>query len=124
VAAIKEQEQDWQDRLDDLQTKRREALVTSIISQLCGGIDQRPVYLFSRGIEQLDKGAINRILARAGVQLKSKATVSERRVRITLDDGRQVEHSVFWLSRKLPEGVTDEDAEAEDRAEAPAAQEG
>jgi hypothetical protein len=55
------------------------------------------------------------------VQLKSKATVSERRVRVTLDDGRPAEHTLFWLSRKLPEGVKDE---AEDLAEAPAGQEG
>jgi len=45
------------------------------------------------------RGVINRILATAGVQLKSKATVSERRVRVTLDDGQTAEHTVFWWPR-------------------------
>lgn len=49
------------------------------------------------------------------MQLKSKATVSERRVRLTLDDSRPAEHSLFWLSRKLPEGVRDEDTAAPDK---------
>ena len=55
------------------------------------------------------------------MQLKSRPTASERRVRITLNDGRQAEHSVFWLSRKLPDGVKDEDAEEDDTEDPPAA---
>jgi hypothetical protein len=132
AAAIRDQEADWTDRIDTLRGRVREAreraqtaeaLVVSLLTQLCGGVDQRPQYLFSGGvgIQDLDKHAANAVLARAGVVLKSKATVSERRVRLTLDDGRQVEHSVFWLSRKLPEGVKDEAAEAEDLAEDTAA---
>ena len=63
-----------------------------------------------QGLRSLDKAAVNRILARAGVQLKSKSTPSERRVRVSLADGQVVEHTVFWLSQKLPDGVKDADA--------------
>jgi hypothetical protein len=48
------------------------------------------------------------------VQLKSKATVSERRVRVTLDDGQTAEHTVFWLVKTTPAGVLDpDDADAD-----------
>jgi hypothetical protein len=51
---------------------------------------------------------------RLGVQLKSKATVSERRVRVTLDDGQTAEHTVFWLVKTTPAGVLDpDDADAD-----------
>ena len=60
------------------------------------------------------RGVINRILATAGVQLKSKATVSERRVRVTLDDGQTAEHTVFWLAKTTPAGVLDPDDEDAD----------
>jgi hypothetical protein len=53
-------------------------------------------------------------LATAGVQLKSKATVSERRVRVTLDDGQTAEHTVFWLAKTTPAGVLDPDDEDAD----------
>ena len=52
--------------------------------------------------------------AQAGVQLKSKATVSERRVRVTLDDGQTAEHTVFWLAKTTPAGVLDPDDEDAD----------
>jgi hypothetical protein len=52
--------------------------------------------------------------AQAGVQLKSKATVSERRVRVTLDDGQTAEHTVFWLVKTTPAGVLDPDDEDDD----------
>jgi hypothetical protein len=131
-AALADKRQDWEDRLDTLRTQRRDALaraqaaeaaLTAMVTELVGGVDQKPVYLYSggQGLRSLDKAAVNRVLARAGVVLKSKATVSERRVRITLDDGQPAEHSVFWLSRKLPEGVKDEDAEADDTEDPTAA---
>jgi hypothetical protein len=70
------------------------------------------------GLRALDRHAANGILARAGLQLKSKATVSERKVAITLDDGRTVEHTLFWLATTTPaEVIGPEDAD-EDRAEA------
>jgi hypothetical protein len=54
------------------------------------------------------------MLATAGVQLKSKATVSERRVRVTLDDGQTAEHTLFWLVKTTPAGVLDpDDADAD-----------
>jgi hypothetical protein len=60
------------------------------------------------------RDVINRMLATAGVQLKSKATVSERRVRVTLDDGQTVEHTLFWLAKTTPAGVLDpDDADAD-----------
>ena len=122
AAAIKEQEADWMDRLDDLRGRVRdareraqtaEALVVSLLTQLCGRVDQKPVYLASggQGVQELDKAAVNRVLARAGVVLKSKATASERRVRITLEDGRPAEHVLFWLTKTTPPGVIDADAD-------------
>jgi hypothetical protein len=62
----------------------------------------------------LDKGVVNRILDMAGVQLKSRATVSERKVAVTLEDGRTVEHVLFKVVKTTPAGVLDaEDTEAE-----------
>jgi hypothetical protein len=125
AAGLRDQQLDWEDRVNDLRMKRRdalaraaeaEALVTALLTELIGGVDQRPVYLYSggRGLRSLDKAAANRVLARAGVALKSKATVSERRVAVTLDDGRQVAHTVFWLDTAPTPGVTDDDDEGDD----------
>jgi hypothetical protein len=39
--------------------------------------------------------------AQAGVQLKSKATVSERRVHVTLDDGQTAEGCVANFAQEM-----------------------
>jgi hypothetical protein len=116
---------EWEDRLDSLRTKARtalaraqaaEAVVVSMLSELCAGIGQRETYLYSGGygLRTVNKGVINRILATAGVQLKRKATVSERRVRVILDDGQTAEHTVFWLAKTTPAEVLDpDDADAD-----------
>jgi hypothetical protein len=66
------------------------------------------------GVRSLDKGVVNRILATAGVQLKSRATVSERKVAVTLEDGRTVEHVLFKVVKTTPAGVLDpDDADAD-----------
>jgi hypothetical protein len=125
-AALADERQDWEDKINALRTKYRQALaraqaaeavVVSMMSELCAGIGQRETYLYSGGcgLRTLNKGVINRILATGGVVLKSKATVSERKVLVTLDDGQTAEHTVFWLAKTTPAGVIDaDDAEAED----------
>jgi hypothetical protein len=93
-----------------------EAVVVAIITELVGGVEEKPIWLYSggHGVKTLHKGVVNRILATVGVVLKSKATVSERRVRVTLDDGQQVEHTLFWLAKATPAGVLDPDDEDDD----------
>lgn len=96
--------------------QQAEALVVSLPTQLCGGVDQKPVYLYSggQGLTELDRMAANAILARAGLVLKGKATASERTVAVTVESGRVQGHHLFWLSKAPAAGVVDEDAEAED----------
>jgi hypothetical protein len=66
------------------------------------------------GLMELDKHAANTILARAGLQLRSKANASSRTVAVTLEPGKIEPHSLFWLTKTTPAGVVDEDdAEAE-----------
>jgi hypothetical protein len=95
-----------------------EALVVSLLTHLCGGVErQRPVYLFSggAGIQELGKHAANAVLVRAGVQLKSRQTASERTVAVTIEPGRVVGQHLFWLAKVPAAGVVDADAEAEDQ---------
>jgi hypothetical protein len=57
---------------------------------------------------------MNRILARGGVVLKSKATASERQVVVHREDGRTVEHARFWMDKAPVPGVSYPDDEDED----------
>jgi hypothetical protein len=86
-----------------------------LITQMTGGVTDppHPTYLYSGGygLRDLDKAAINRILARAGVVLKSKATVSERQVVVRLEDGRMAEHTRFWMGTAPQPGVAYPDDE-------------
>jgi hypothetical protein len=117
-AALRGERQDWEDRLDTLRTQRRDALaraqeaesaLTAMVTELVGGVDQRAVYLFSggQGVRSLDKAAVNRVLAKAGVVLKSKATASERTVAVTIEPGHVVGHHLFWLAKVPAAGVVD-----------------
>jgi hypothetical protein len=63
-------------------------------------------------VRELDKGAINTILGRAGLQLRSKANASSRTVAVTVDDGKTAEHSLFWLTKAPVPGVVEADPEA------------
>jgi len=121
-AALADERQEWADQRDALRTKARtalaraqaaEACVVQLITELCGGLDQRETYLYSGGygVRTLDKGVVNHILATAGAQLKSRATVSERKVAVTLEDGRTVEHVLFKVAKTTPAGVLDPDDE-------------
>jgi hypothetical protein len=67
-----------------------------------------------RGLREIDKAAMNRILARGGVVLKSKATASERQVVVHREDGRTVEHARFWMDKAPVPGVSYPDDEDED----------
>jgi hypothetical protein len=126
-AALQEQERDWQDRLSDMRTRLRDArdraqaaetIVVSVFSQLTGGVDQRPVYLHSggKGLTALSKHAVNAILRRAGVVLRSEASPSPRVVACTLPDGRTVGHTRFWLRAVAPSGETEEADDDPDEA--------
>jgi hypothetical protein len=68
-----------------------EGLCLSLIRQLVGGVDGTPVYLRSvsgAGVTELDRYAVNAILARAGLVLKSKATASARTVQTKVEPGK------------------------------------
>jgi hypothetical protein len=123
-AALQEQERDWQDRLDTLRgrvrdfrerAERAESVVTALVSQLTGGADKPPVYLHSggRGLTALDLGAVNAILARAGVRLRSEASPSPRVVACQLADGRTVGRTRFRLTTVPVSGEAEPDAEDE-----------
>jgi hypothetical protein len=104
---------DWRARAQVAET-----LVVSLLSQLCGGVGCEPVYLRSMtgaGLRELDKAAVNAVLARAGLQLRSKANASSRTVAVTVAPGQVVPHSVFWLAEAPKPGVAapEDDAAAE-----------
>jgi hypothetical protein len=120
-AAVQRQRQDFFEEVDDdlrdLRAERTdwqgraeaaEGMLVDLFRQLCGGTD-RKVYLRSggRGIEALDKGAVNAILARHGQQLRSRQTYSERLVRVRLNAQRAEGHTLFWLSTTTPAGVVE-----------------
>jgi hypothetical protein len=118
-------EQDFTDRLDSVRTRLRawrtraevsEALCISLLSQLCGAVDGKPVYLRSggEGLTALDLSAANTVLARVGLQLKSEQRASARTVATTVEPGKTVSHSLFKITKALAPGVVDEDAEAAD----------
>jgi hypothetical protein len=125
AAQLKLDEETFTERLDDLRgrlrdwrtrTETAEGICVSLIRQLCGGVDQDPVYLRSisaAGVTELDRYAVNAILARAGLVLKSKATASARVVQTTLEPGKVQAHSVFWLSQAAKPGVVDPEDTAE-----------
>jgi hypothetical protein len=130
---IERQRQDWleeiADDLRDLRAERSawktraetaEGMVADLFRQLCGGVD-RKVYLRSggRGLEALNKEAVNQILTREGLQLRSRATFSERLVAVRLDAQHVVGHSVFWLTETDTADAADEPAETEGPAALP-----
>jgi hypothetical protein len=57
-------------------------------------------------LERIEKPATNAILARAGLQLRGRQTYSERLVAVRLDPQRVEGHSLFWLTKTTPAGVT------------------
>ena len=98
-----------------------ETIVVSMFSQLTGGVDQQPTYLFSggRGLSALDLGAVNAIPGYAVERLRSEASPSPRIVACRLADGRTVTRTRFWLRTVTPSGVEDEaDDEADEAAPA------
>jgi hypothetical protein len=101
------------DQRDEARTARdrAEAVLVSLVKQLLPG--EKPVYLYSAGVRELDRGQLNATLARHGLQVKSRPTYSERLVTVRLDQGRAVGHTQFWLTPVLQPGVKDEDGAAE-----------
>jgi hypothetical protein len=101
---------------EKLSKSKAEALVVQLFGQLLGGLDQRPQYLASgaKGLTSIDRAAINRILNRAGMQLRSRATSSERKVAVRLAADRVVEHTLFWLQAITSSGGEAPDDEAEE----------
>jgi hypothetical protein len=110
VRGLRTRLRDWRTRAETA-----ESLVVSLLTQLVGGVDGTPVYLRSisgEGVSALDRHAVNGILARAGLQLKSKATASARVVQTVLEPGKVQAHSVFWVTKAPTPGVVDpEDAD-------------
>jgi hypothetical protein len=110
-------EEGFQDQLDTVRGQRQawraraetaEGLVVSLLTQLCGGLDQTPVYLrtiTNEGLVELDRASINAVLGRSGLVLKSKATASARTVQTTLEPGQVQAHSLFWLTKAPAPGV-------------------
>jgi hypothetical protein len=86
---------------------RAETLLVALITQLLPG--ERPVYLYSAGIRELDRGALNATLARHGLRVRSKATYSERLVTVRLDQARVAGHTQFWLEKGSALPVADDD---------------
>ena len=121
AAQLKLDEETFAERLDDLRTRLRdwraraetaEGLCLSLIRQLVGGVDGTPIYLRSitgEGVTELDRYAVNAILARAGLVLKLKATASARVVQTVLEPGKVHAHSLFWLTKAPVPGVVDAD---------------
>jgi hypothetical protein len=111
-------EQDFEDRLDTLRGRVRdwrgraetaEALVVSLLTQLCGGVDHKAVYLRSggEGITELDRHAVNTLMARGGLVLKSEQRASERTVATVVEPGKVVAHSLFKIVKAPAPGVVD-----------------
>ena len=67
-----------QDHLQEARTERdrAEGLLVQLVKQLLPG--ERPVYLYSAGVRELDRVALNETLARHGLRVRSKSTYSER----------------------------------------------
>jgi hypothetical protein len=113
VAAIAEQQADWDERLQRQAWRDRaegaEGVLADLVRQLIGPVGARPVYLFSRGVTSLRKAAVNAALAPSNLEVRSKASASERVVTVELAGGEQVAHTLFWLRQTPVEGVIDED---------------
>jgi hypothetical protein len=107
---------EWQEKYLTVRDQRNEAraerdraegLLVALITQLLQG--ERPVYLYSAGVRELDRRALNETLARHGLRGRSKATYSERLVTVRIDQARVAGHTQFWLEPTTPAGVENED---------------
>jgi hypothetical protein len=78
-----------------------EQLLVSLLRQLLPG--EQPVYLFSRGLRQLDLYALNPILARYHLRLSSRPSASERQINTRVGERHWDRRSLFWL-QSLPVG--------------------
>jgi uncharacterized small protein (DUF1192 family) len=78
-----------------------EQLLVSLLRQLLPG--EQPVYLFSRGVRQLDLYALNPILARYHLRLYSRPSASERQIKTRVGERHWDRRSLFWL-QSLPVG--------------------
>jgi hypothetical protein len=85
---------------------RAEGLLVQLMRQLLPG--ERPVYLYSSGIRELDRMALNQTLARHGLQVRSKTGYSERAIKTRLDEACWAQHTQFWLTPVSVAGVVDE----------------
>jgi len=96
---------------------RAEGLLVALITQLLPG--EKPVYLYSCGIRELDRLALNETLARHGLRVRSRTTYSERLVKVHIDGERWAGHSQFWCEPLPSPGVADEAEVARDPAASP-----
>ena len=113
-----------EERLLTLQDERQEAraerdraegLLVALMRQLLPG--ERPVYLHSYGVRELDRVALNETLGRHKLRLRSKATYSERLVKTRIDETRWASHTQFWLTPVPAAGVEVEDDEVDGQGE-------
>jgi hypothetical protein len=69
----------------------------------------KKVYLYNTGIRELALAELNTMLARAGLVLKARQTVSERLVACVTAPGKVEGKTLFWLQPLTPEGVVNEE---------------
>jgi hypothetical protein len=93
---------------------RAEGLLVQLMRQLLPG--EKPVYLYSCGVRELDRLALNETLSRHRLRVRSKASYSERLVKVRIDQARYMGHTQFWLEALPGEGV-EVDADDGDQAE-------
>jgi hypothetical protein len=97
------------------QRDRAEGVLVALIKGLLPG--ERPIYLHSAGVRELDRWQLNQTMARYGLQVRSRTTYSERVVKTRLDQDRWAGHTQFWLMPVAVAGVVDETEAASDQAE-------
>jgi len=107
----------WADECQEARAERdrAEGLLVQLIKQLLPG--ERPVYLYSAGVRELDRVALNETLARHGLQVRSRTTYSERVVKTRLDQDRWAGHTQFWLTPVSVVGVVEETDETDEQGE-------
>jgi hypothetical protein len=79
---------------------RAERVVLALLTQLLP--EGKRTYLHSAGVRELDRWAANEVLARYGLQVKSRPSYSERLVKTRLDQERHAAHTQFWLEPYAP----------------------
>jgi hypothetical protein len=110
------QQDAWEDEREALSAQRTEArlraqqaegVLVGLITQLLPA--EKKVYLYSAGIRELALGALNTVLGRRGLVVKSRETFSERQVKCQLGPQHWAQRSLFWVTQATPPGVVDED---------------